>query len=95
MAKTKSAGSTKLGRDSRPKYLGVKLFGGQKTKPGSIIIRQRGTKFIPGENVRRGNDDTLYATKKGFVQYKTINKKKFDGNKRIAKVVNVITSSKL
>ncbi len=91
MAKTKSAGSTKLGRDSRPKYLGVKLFGGQKTKPGSVIIRQRGTKFLPGTNVRRGNDDTLYATKKGIVQFKTINKKKFDGNSRIAKTVNVIS----
>ena len=95
MAKTKSAGSTKLGRDSRPKYLGVKLFGGQKTKPGSVIIRQRGTKFSPGTNVRRGNDDTLYATKKGIVQFKTISKKKFDGNNRTAKIVNVITSSKL
>ena len=91
MAKTKSAGSTKLGRDSRPKYLGVKLFGGQKAKPGSIIIRQRGTKFIPGENVRQGNDDTLYAIREGIVQFKTINKKKFDGNSRTAKTVNVIS----
>lgn len=90
MAKTKSAGSTRLGRDSRPKYLGVKLFGGQFAKPGSIIIRQRGTKFIPGLNVRRGNDDTLYAIKEGIVQFQTTNKKKFDGNSRIAKVVNVI-----
>ena len=91
MAKTKSAGSTKLGRDSRPKYLGVKLFGGQQTKPGSVIIRQRGTKFIPGENVRRGNDDTLYATKEGIIQFRTTRKKKFDGNLRKAKVVNVIS----
>lgn len=91
MAKTKSAGSTKLGRDSGPKYLGVKLFGGQKAKPGSVIIRQRGTKFIPGENVRRGNDDTLYAIKEGIVQFQTTNKKKFDENSRIAKVVNVIS----
>lgn len=92
MAKTKSAGSTKLGRDSRPKYLGVKLFGGQFAKPGSIIIRQRGTKFLPGENVRRGNDDTLYATEQGTVQFRSINKKKFDGNSRTAKVVNVVTA---
>lgn len=90
MAKTKSAGSTKLGRDSRPKYLGVKLFGGQKVKPGSIIIRQRGTKFVSGTNVRRGNDDTLYAIKEGTVQFRTIQKKKFDGNSRMAKMVNVI-----
>lgn len=91
MAKTKSAGSTKLGRDSQPKYLGVKLFGGQKTKPGSIIIRQRGTKFLPGTNVRRGNDDTLYAVREGIVHFRTIQKKKFDGNSRMAKVVNVIS----
>jgi large subunit ribosomal protein L27 len=91
MAKTKSAGSTKLGRDSQPKYLGVKLFGGQFAKPGSVIIRQRGTKFIPGENVRRGNDDTLYAIKEGFIQFRTVRKKKFDGNSRKAKVVNVIS----
>ena len=91
MAKTKSAGSTKLGRDSQPKYLGVKLFGGQFAKPGSVIIRQRGTKFIPGENVRRGNDDTLYATKEGVIQFQTAHKKKFDGNLRKAKVVNVIS----
>ena len=91
MAKTKSAGSTKLGRDSQPKYLGVKLFGGQFAKPGSVIIRQRGTKFIPGENVRQGNDDTLYAIKEGVIQFQTIRKKKFDGNLRKAKVVNVIS----
>jgi len=91
MAKTKSAGSTKLGRDSQPKYLGVKLFGGQQAKPGSVIIRQRGTKFIPGKNVRRGNDDTLYATKEGVIQFRTTHKKKFDGNLRKAKMVNVLS----
>ena len=90
MAKTKSAGSTKLGRDSRPKYLGVKLYEGQKTQPGSIIIRQRGTKFIPGKNVRRGNDDTLYAVKAGTVNFKNVKKKKFDGNIRRAKMVEVL-----
>lgn len=90
MAKTKSAGSTKLGRDSKPKYLGVKLYEGQKAQPGSIIIRQRGTKFIPGKNVRRGNDDTLYAVKPGTVKFKTIKKNKFDNNKRIAKMVEVL-----
>lgn len=90
MAKTKSAGSTKLGRDSQPKYLGVKLYEGQKAKPGSIIIRQRGTKFIPGKNVRRGNDDTLYSIKQGVVKFRTIRKIRFDNSKRIAKVVEVL-----
>jgi len=90
MAHKKSGGSTSLGRDSRPKYLGVKLYQGQEARPGSIIIRQRGTKFIPGKNVRRGNDDTLYALKQGIVKFKTIRKTKFDNNKRTAKVVEVV-----
>jgi large subunit ribosomal protein L27 len=90
MAHKKAGGSTSLGRDSKPKYLGVKLYQGQEVKPGNIIIRQRGTKFIPGKNVRRGNDDTLYALKQGIVKFKTIRKTKFDNNKRTAKVVEVI-----
>ena len=89
MSKTKSAGSTSLGRDSQPKYLGVKLSGGQKAKIGSIIIRQRGTKVIPGKNVRKGNDDTLYAIKEGIVKFVTKKITKFDGNRRTAKVVSV------
>lgn len=89
MAKTKSAGATKLGRDSLPKYLGVKLFEGEIVKPGMIIIRQRGTKFIPGKNVKRGSDDTLYALKEGVVRFGTKRKKRFDNSQRIAKIVNV------
>ncbi|OIO50442.1 MAG: 50S ribosomal protein L27 [Parcubacteria group bacterium CG1_02_44_65] len=89
MSKTKAAGSTRLGRDSQPKYLGIKIFGGQKTQPGSIIIRQRGTKYVPGENVRRGKDDTLYAIIKGVVEFTTKKMKKFDGSRRITKVVSV------
>ncbi|HUT96308.1 MAG TPA: 50S ribosomal protein L27 [Candidatus Paceibacterota bacterium] len=90
MATTKSAGSTKLGRDSQPQYLGVKLYQGQKAKSGSIIIRQRGTKFVPGKNVRRGKDDTLYAVKDGVVKFKTKTKTNFDSNKRLIKVVEVV-----
>ena len=89
MAKTKAAGATKLGRDSRPKYLGVKLFEGQKTQPGSIIIRQRGTKFLPGKNVKRGRDDTLYALKEGVVHFTTKRKRGFNESQRIVKIVNV------
>lgn len=89
MATTKSAGSTKLGRDSQPKYLGVKLYQGQKAKPGSIIVRQRGTKFIPGKNVRQGRDDTLYAVKAGTVKFKTTTKNGFDNNKKTLKTVEV------
>ena len=91
MAKTKATGATKLGRDSRPKYLGVKLYSGQKVKPGMIIIRQRGTKFLPGENVRKGADDTLYALKDGVVKFQIKRKKKFDGSQRRASIVSVKT----
>jgi len=89
MAKTKAKGATKLGRDSLPKYLGVKLYEGQMVGSGMIIIRQRGTKFLPGKNVRRGGDDTLYASKKGTVRFKTRRIRRFDRSQRIAKIVNV------
>jgi len=89
MAKTKATGATKLGRDSLPKYLGVKLFEGQRAKAGGIIIRQRGTKFLPGENVKRGRDDTLFAIKEGVVRFKTRRKRGFNKSQRRAKVVNV------
>jgi len=89
MAKTKAKGATRLGRDSQPQYLGVKIFEGQKVKPGMIIIRQRGTKFLPGKNVRRGRDDTLYAAKEGVVKFGTKGKIRFDRSRRTVKVVNV------
>ena len=89
MAKTKATGATKLGRDSLPKYLGIKLFEGQKAKIGQILVRQRGTKFFPGKNVGRGSDYTLYALKEGRVYFVTKRKKGFDNSQRIVKVVNV------
>lgn len=70
MAHKKGVGSTDNGRDSNPKYLGVKLFGGQAAKAGSIIVRQRGTKFHPGENVGMGRDHTLFALTGGTVVFK-------------------------
>ena len=72
MSKTKSAGSTRLGRDSNPKYLGIKRTGGQKIKEGMIIVRQRGTKFLPGQNVGCGRDHTLFALKEGVVAFRTV-----------------------
>lgn len=90
MAKTKATGTSRLGRDSLPKYLGIKLYEGEKAKPGMIIIRQRGTKFLPGKNVKRGGDDTLYALKEGIVRFGTKRKKSFNNSQRIAKIVNVI-----
>ncbi len=89
MAKTKATGATKLGRDSLPKYLGVKLFEGQEVKPGQIIIRQRGTKFLPGENVKMGKDNTLFALKQGKVKFNAKRKKRFDDSQRTVKFVNV------
>ncbi len=90
MAKTKSSGTVKTGRDSKPKYLGVKIYGGQKVETGNVIIKQRGTKFIPGVNVKIGRDDTLYAVKSGLVTFSTKKKSNFDGTKRKVKVVNVL-----
>lgn len=90
MAHTKAAGSTRLGRDSKSKRLGVKLSDGERAWPGCVLVRQRGTKFLPGKNVRRGNDDTLYAVAEGAVKFTTKNKKCFDGNRKVAKLVNVI-----
>ena len=69
MAHKKGQGSIKNGRDSNPKYLGVKRFGGQKVNAGTIIIRQRGTKFHPGKNVGLGRDFTLYALAEGAVHF--------------------------
>lgn len=89
MAHTKAKGSTKLGRDSRPKYLGVKLYAGQPADAGSIIIRQRGTAFVAGQGVRQGSDDTLYAIRKGVVAFQKKTKKSFDGNTKMIKVVSV------
>ncbi len=79
MAHRKAGGSTQLGRDSISKRLGVKIFGGQKVKTGQIIIRQRGTKFHPGKNVKRGEDDTLFALKDGIVKFTTKKIKNFTG----------------
>lgn len=70
MAHKKGQGSTKNGRDSNPQYRGVKLYGGEIARPGSIIVRQCGTKFHPGFNVRRGRDDTLFSVALGTVIYK-------------------------
>jgi large subunit ribosomal protein L27 len=69
MAHKKGQGSTRNGRDSNPQYLGVKAFGGQQVSGGTIIVRQRGTRFFPGLNVGRGKDDTLFAKLAGVVKF--------------------------
>ena len=80
MSKTKGAGSTRNGRDSQSKRLGVKAYAGTTVNAGSILVRQRGTRFHPGENVGRGGDDTLFALKTGVVAF---------GTARGRKVVNI------
>jgi len=90
MAHTKAGGSTRLGRDSIAKRLGVKISDGQKANVGNIIIRQRGSKVIAGNNVRVGVDDTLYAVKLGKVKFTTHRKKGFNGKTRTVKKVSII-----
>lgn len=77
MAHKKGAGSTKNGRDSNSKRLGVKIYGNQAVKPGSIIVRQRGLTFKPGISVSVGKDYTLFATVAGYVQFEKIKDRKF------------------
>ncbi|HET6793940.1 MAG TPA: 50S ribosomal protein L27 [Acidimicrobiales bacterium] len=81
MSKTKGGGSTRNGRDSQAKRLGVKVFDGTLVQAGSIIVRQRGTRFHPGVNVGRGGDDTLFATAEGRVKF---------GSRRGRKLVDVL-----
>jgi large subunit ribosomal protein L27 len=69
MAHKKGQGSSRNGRDSNPQHLGVKRFGGEQVNGGTIIVRQRGTRFFPGENVGRGKDDTLFAKQGGVVKF--------------------------
>ncbi|MEK7650071.1 MAG: 50S ribosomal protein L27 [Patescibacteria group bacterium] len=90
MAHTKAGGSTANLRDSNPQYLGVKLFGGQKAQNGSIIIRQRGSKFMPGEGTRKGKDDTIYAIRDGKVVFADKRKRHFDGTIVVRKMVSVV-----
>lgn len=89
MAHKKAGGSTSLGRDSQSKRLGVKIFGGAQAKAGSILVRQRGTKWYPGKNVGRGGDDTLFAKTGGTVRFQKRAKVTFTGNKKRITIVHV------
>ena len=90
MAHKKAGGSTSLGRDSVSKRLGVKIFGNQAVKTGQVIVRQKGTKYHPGKNVRMGGDSTLYAVAAGLVKFQNKMSKKFHGNLRRTRIVNVV-----
>jgi large subunit ribosomal protein L27 len=90
MAHTKAGGSTKLGRDSAGKRLGTKVSDGQAINAGTIVIRQRGTKYEPGANVRKGGDDTLFATASGTVKFTKRRQTTFSGSKTRKTVVSVV-----
>jgi len=94
MAHKKAGGSTSLGRDSQSKRLGVKMFAGQHAKAGAILVRQRGTKFHPGENVKKGGDDTLFALVDGTVNFRRMKKRKFDNSLKETKIIDVIPDKK-
>ena len=89
MAHKKAGCSTGLGRDSVSKRLGVKIFGDQKVKKGEIIIRQHGTRYFPGKNVKVAGDSTLYSLVDGVVKFQHKMVRKFHGNLRRNKIVNV------
>lgn len=91
MAHRKAGGSTRLGRDSISKRLGVKIYGSQKVEAGNVIVRQRGTKIHPGVNVSRGEDDTLYAKTSGVVKFVDKKVKDFTGKLKSRKFVTVVT----
>lgn len=89
MAHKKSAGTTKNGRDSNPKYLGIKVNQGQAVKAGAIIVRQRGTDTLPGQNVGMGRDHTLYALRDGKVDFGSKRKVHFDSSVVRKKIAHV------
>jgi len=90
MAHRKAGGTAKNLRDSQPKFLGIKLADGGQAKPGSIIVRQRGTNFTIGKNVKLGRDHTIFSLKAGRVQFRDRRKVGFNSKIRIAKEVSVI-----
>ncbi len=92
MASKKAGGTAKNLTDSNAKYLGVKLYAGQKAKPGDIIVRQRGTRMLPGKNVGLGKDHTLFALKEGFVSFRPTRKTSFNGQTKVRSSVDVLAA---
>ncbi len=90
MAHKKAGGSTKNLTDSNPKFLGVKLYAGEKARKGAIIVRQRGTKMLPGKNVGLGKDHTIFALEDGIVAFRSVRKISYDGQKSVRNAVDVL-----
>lgn len=89
MSHVKAGGTAKNLRDSKPKFLGTKLYAGEKAKTGMVIVRQRGTRILPGKNVGLGKDHTLFALADGKVVFTETRKKRFDGSIRRLPVANI------
>jgi large subunit ribosomal protein L27 len=90
MAHTKAGGTAKNLRDSQPKYLGIKRSDGQKVEIGEVVVRQRGTRILPGKNIGVGSDYTLFARTAGIVKFRTTRKNNFDGRSRRRPIVDII-----
>lgn len=90
MAHTKAGGTAHNLRDSNPKYLGVKRADGEKVHPGEIIVRQRGTKILPGKRIGVGKDHTLFALAEGIVRFRQVRKTSFDGRSSTRRKVDVV-----
>ncbi|PIY93447.1 MAG: 50S ribosomal protein L27 [Candidatus Magasanikbacteria bacterium CG_4_10_14_0_8_um_filter_32_14] len=90
MAHKKAGGTTRLGRDSNPQYLGVKVSDGQTVKTGMVLVRQRGSKIHPGKNVKSGTDETLFTLTNGKVKFQTKKRKNFTGVLKTAKYIHVL-----
>lgn len=94
MAHTKAKGTSKLGRDSESQRLGVKIFGGAPIKTGQIIIRQRGTKYLPGDGVKLGNDDTIFSLRDGVVKFQKKAVFNFTTQSKKKQIVSVVPVTK-
>jgi large subunit ribosomal protein L27 len=90
MAHKKAGGTAKNLTDSKPKFLGVKLYAGEAAKQGDIIIRQRGTRYMPGKHVGMGKDHTLFALQDGVVAFRSARKQNFNGTSSVKPVVDVL-----
>ena len=90
MAHKKGVGTSRLGRDSQPQYLGTKVGDGQFVHAGSVLVRQRGTPIHPGKNVRRAKDDTLFAVIDGIVRFTSRKRIRFDGVMKLSTFANII-----
>ena len=90
MSHKKAGGSTGLGRDSNAQLLGIKMHDGDIIRSGMIIVRQRGTRFHPGKNVKKGKDDTLFALTHGKLKFTQRKRRRFDGSLKMAKFVSVV-----